>query len=243
MRRAPPSSYVGVMSLRTRFFAMTYDRQIAKTEKAGLRAFRERLLAGASGDVIEIGGGTGANLPWYGPAVTSLTITEPEPPMLRRLETSVRDRHPGATVLRAPAEDLPFEDDSFDVAVSTLVLCGVDDQPRALRELRRVLRPGGRLLFIEHLRSGDPGTARLQDRLNWLNRLVVCCDCNRPTLDSIRAAGFTVTQVEHTELPKAPPFVRPTVLGTATVPAAAPRAPQDGARPTVAPPPVARPAG
>ena len=243
MRRAPLPPYVGVMSLRTRFFALTYDRQIAKTEKAGLRAFREGLLAGASGDVLEIGGGTGANLPCYGPAVTSLTITEPEPSMLRRLESAARAQRPAARVLRAPAEDLPFDDDSFDVAVSTLVLCGVDDQPRALRELRRVLRPGGRLLFIEHLRSGDPATARLPDRLNWLNRLVVCCDCNRPTLDSIRAAGFTVTQVEHTELPKAPPFVRPTILGTATVPAAPPRAPRDGARPTVAPPPAAQPAG
>jgi ubiquinone/menaquinone biosynthesis C-methylase UbiE len=171
---------------------MTYDRQMAKTEKAGLRAFRERLLADASGDVLEIGGGTGANLPCYGPAVDSLTITEPQPPMLRHLERNVRARRPDARVLRAPAEDLPFDDDSFDVAVSTLVLCGVDDQPRALRELRRVLRPGGRLLFIEHVRSGDPGTARLQDRLNWLNRLVVCCDCNRPTLDSIRGVGFTV---------------------------------------------------
>lgn len=145
------------MSLRTRFFALTYDRQMAKTEQAGLRAFRERLLAGASGDVLEIGGGTGANLPWYGPAVTSLTITEPQPPMLRRLEASVQAERPDAKVLRAPAEDLPFGDGSFDVAVSTLVLCGVDDQPRALRELRRVLRPGGRLLSIEHLRSGDPG--------------------------------------------------------------------------------------
>jgi ubiquinone/menaquinone biosynthesis C-methylase UbiE len=107
-------------------------------------------------------------------------------------------------------------------AVSTLVLCGVDDQPRALRELRRVLRPGGQLLFIEHLRAGDPGTARLQDRLNWLNRLVVCCDCNRPTLDSIRNAGFTLTQTEHTALPKAPKFVRPAVLGRAAVPAQTP---------------------
>jgi len=231
------------MSLRTKFFALTYDRQMARAEQAGLHAFRERLLAGLTGDVLEIGGGTGANLPCYGPAVTSLTLTEPQPPMLRRLERAVREHRPSATVLRAPAEDLPFDDHTFDVAVSTLVLCGVDDQPRALRELRRVLRPGGRLLFIEHLRSGDPATARLQDRLNWLNRLVVCCDCNRPTLDSIRAAGFTVTEVEHTELPKAPPFVRPMVLGSATVPAAAPRAPRDGARPTVAPPPVARPAG
>jgi SAM-dependent methyltransferase len=231
------------MSLRSRFFALTYDRQMATTEKAGLRAFRARLLAGASGDVLEIGGGTGANLPCYSPAVGSLTFTEPQPPMLRRLEGSVRARRPAARVLRAPAEDLPFDDDSFDVAVSTLVLCGVDDQPRVLRELRRVLRPGGRLLFIEHVRSDDPGTARLQDRLNWLNRLVVCCDCNRPTLDSIRAAGFTVGLVEHTVLPKAPPFVRPAVLGSATAPVAAPRAHRDGDLPTVVPPRVARPGG
>src|SRR6516165_687418 len=248
MRRPPPLPYVDVMSLRTKFFAMTYDRQIARVDKAGLRAMRERLLAGASGDVLEIGGGTGANLPCYGPAVRSLMITEPQPPMLRRLERAVREhgagQHgPSVKVLRAPAEDLPFDDDSFDVAVSTLVLCGVDDQPRALRELRRVLRPGGRLLVIEHLRSDDPGTARLQDRMNWLNRLVVCCDCNRPTLDSIRSAGFTATQVEHTELPKAPPFVRPAVLGSATVPEAAPRARQDAGRTTVAPPQAARPAG
>jgi SAM-dependent methyltransferase len=231
------------MSLRAKMFALTYDRQMAKTENAGLRAFRERLLAGASGDVLEIGGGTGANLPCYGPAVGSLTITEPQPSMLRRLERNIRAHSASARVLRAPAEDLPFDDDSFDVAVSTLVLCGVDDQPRTLRELRRVLRPGGRLLFIEHVRSDDPGTARLQDRLNWLNRLVVCCDCNRPTLDSIRGAGFTVTQVEHTVLPKAPPFVRPAILGTAAVPAAATRARQDGGPPTAAPPRAARPAG
>ena len=210
------------MSLRTRIFALTYDRQMARAEKAGLRAMREQLLAGASGDVIEIGGGTGLNLPCYGPDVRSLTITEPEPAMLRHLERRVREQRASARVLRAPAEDLPFDDHTFDVAVSTLVLCGVDDQPLALRELRRVLRPGGRLLFIEHLRAEDPAWARLQDRMNWLNRLVVCCDCNRPTLDSIGQAGFTVTEVEHTGLPKAPKFVRPAIVGSATAPAAAP---------------------
>ena len=215
------------MSLRTTFFALTYDRQMAGTERAGLRAFRERLLAGAHGDVLEIGGGTGANLPCYGPDVTSLTITEPQPAMLRRLQRRIGEHPagehwPSARVLRAPAEDLPFGDHSFGMAVSTLVLCGVDDQPRALRELRRVLRPGGQLLFIEHLRSADPALARLQDRMNWLNRLVVCCDCNRPTLDSVRQAGFTITQVEHTTLPKAPKFVAPAIVGSATVPAAAP---------------------
>ena len=208
------------MTLRTRFFALTYDRQMAGTEKAGLRAFREALLAGAKGHVIEIGGGTGANLPCYGPAVESLTITEPELPMLRRLGRMVREHRPAAKVLRAPAEDLPFDDHTFDVAVSTLVLCGADDQPRALRELRRVLRPGGQLLFFEHVRSDDAGTARLQDRVNWLNRLVVCCDCNRPTLHSIQSAGFTITQIEHTTLPKAPKFVRPAIMGSATTPAA-----------------------
>jgi len=168
------------MTLRSRFFAMTYDRQIAKVDKAGLRDSREGLLAGAPGRVLEIGGGTGNNLPFYGPAVESLTITEPEIPMLRRLERKAREQAPGATVLRAPAEDLPFEDHCFDVAVSTLVLCGVDDQPRALRELRRVLRPGGQLLFIEHVRSGDPGQVRSQDRMNGLNRFVVGCDCTAP---------------------------------------------------------------
>jgi ubiquinone/menaquinone biosynthesis C-methylase UbiE len=206
------------MSLRTSFFAMTYDRQIAKAEEAGLRAFRQRLLAGAAGQVIEIGGGTGLNLPCYGPDVESLTVTEPMVPMVRRLERRVQEHGYPAKVLRAPAEDLPFDDDTFDTAVSTLVLCGVDDQPRALRELRRVLRPGGRLLFFEHVRSDDPARARLQDRMNWLNRLVVCCDCNRATLGSIQQAGFALTQLEHTALPKAPKFASPAITGTATAP-------------------------
>jgi ubiquinone/menaquinone biosynthesis C-methylase UbiE len=210
------------MTLRSRFFAMTYDHQMTKVEKAGLRAYREGLLAGAAGQVLEIGAGTGSNLRFYGPAVESLTLTEPETPMLRRLERKAGEQSPGATVLRAPAEDLPFEDATFDVAVSTLVLCGVDDQPRALRELRRVLRPGGQLLFIEHVRSGDTHLARSQDRMNGINRFVVGCDCNRPTLDSIREAGLSVTRVEHTTMPKVPKFASPVIVGSATVPASVP---------------------
>jgi ubiquinone/menaquinone biosynthesis C-methylase UbiE len=206
------------MSLRSKFFALLYDSQLAKAEQAGLHAMRERLLAGASGDVIEIGAGTGLNLSCYGPEVRSLTMTEPEPPMLRRLERRAREHRSSATVLRAPAEDLPFEDHSFDVAVSTLVLCGVDDQSRALCELRRVLRPGGRLVFIEHVRSEDPAWGRLQDRMNWLNRLVVRCDCNRSTLESVRQAGFTVTELDHTELPNVPKLVSPAIVGSATAP-------------------------
>jgi ubiquinone/menaquinone biosynthesis C-methylase UbiE len=208
------------MGVRSRFFAVTYDRFSKGMEDAGLAEMRRNLIEGASGDVLEIGGGTGANLSYYGAGVESLTVTEPERPMLKRLERKARERNSRATILRAPAEDLPFEDASFDTVVSTLVLCGVDDQPRAVRELRRVLRPGGRLIFIEHVRSDDPQTAKMQDRMNPLNRFVVCCDCNRPTLDTVRSAGFDVTELQQTELPKSPPFGRPLIIGTATAPAA-----------------------
>jgi ubiquinone/menaquinone biosynthesis C-methylase UbiE len=197
-------------------FAATYDRMSRKTEEAGLRALRQSLLTGATGRVLEIGAGTGTNLPLYNGSIESLVVTEPEPAMLRRLQRAAREHTPLARVLRAPAEDLPFEDGSFDTVISTLVLCGVDNQPRALREARRVLRPGGRLLFLEHVRSDDPGLARFQDRMNWLNRLVVQCDCNRPTLAAIEDEGFGVSKLERTLMPRAPKFVRPLIVGTAT---------------------------
>jgi len=206
------------MGLRTRFFAFTYDRFSKGSEEAGLAEMRKNLIADATGDVLEIGGGTGANLGYYGAGVESVTVTEPEPLMLKLLERKAREQNSQAIVMRAPAEDLPFEDASFDTVVSTLVLCGVDDQPRVMRELRRVLRPGGRFLFIEHVRSDDPRVAKMQDRMNPVNRFFVFCDCNRPTLETIRSAGFEVTEVEHTELPKAPPYVRPLIVGTATAP-------------------------
>jgi len=203
------------MTIRSRIFALTYDRMIAKTESAGLAAHRAGLLNGVTGRVLEIGGGTGANLVHYGSGLESLTVTEPESAMLKRLRRRVEQVAPTATVLRAPAEDLPFDDGVFDAVVSTLTLCSVDDQRRAVGELRRVLRPGGVLLFVEHLRADDERVARMQDRLNWLNRLVVCCDCNRPTLDTLRAAGFAISQVVRTELPGAPPFARPLAVGSA----------------------------
>ena len=206
------------MGLRGGLFALTYDRMGARVERAGLRAHREGVLSHAGGRVVEIGGGTGTNLALYGSAVDTLTVTEPEPPMLRRLERHAAEQARPITVVRAPAEDLPFDDDTFDTAVSTLVLCGVTDQARALRELRRVLRPGGRLIFIEHVRADDAGLARFQDRVNRLNRFVSGCDCNRRTLDAIRAAGFQVTTLESTTLTGAPRFVRPLIVGTATAP-------------------------
>ena len=204
------------MSLQKTLFAAMYDRMSRKSEEAGVRALRQGLLSDAVGNVLEIGAGTGINLAHYDGNVESLVITEPEPAMLRRLQRKAREQAPLAKVLRAPAEDLPFEDGTFDAVVSTLVLCGVDDQERALREARRVLRPGGRLLFMEHVRSDDPALARFQDRMNWLNRLIVDCDCNRPTLTTIERAGFHVSRLERTTLPKAPKFVRPLIVGAAT---------------------------
>jgi len=142
-----------------------YDRCSRSSEEAGLGEIRQRLLGDASGDVLEIGAGTGVNLSHYDAGLASLVLTEPEPAMLRRLRPKVLEQAPLAQVVRAPVEELPFEDASFDSVVSTLVLCGVEDQGRALGQVRRVLRPGGRLLFIEHVRSDDPALARFQDRI------------------------------------------------------------------------------
>lgn len=206
------------MGIGETIFASVYGRISAASEEAGLAERRRQLIAGARGRVLEIGGGLGANLPYYGPEAESVTLTEPGPAMAKRLEGHLAERTAelsfGVELVRAPAEQLPFEQDSFDTVVSTLVLCAVGDQGLALSELRRVLKPGGQLLFLEHVR-GDGRTATMQDRLNWLNRLVVRCNCNRDTLQSITACGFTVSTLEHGELPKAPPFVRPMIVGSA----------------------------
>ncbi len=204
------------MSLWGNIFAALYDRMSASTERAGVGAHRTALLAGATGDVLEIGGGTGVNLPYYGPDARAVTIVEPAPPMARRLQRRIDASRPEARLVSASAEALPFDDASFDTVVSTFVLCTVASQPRALAEIRRVLRPGGRLLFIEHVRSDDPKLARRQDRIQPINGFVGHgCHCNRATLDAIRAAGFDVTRVVHDTLKHTMPYLRPMIVGAA----------------------------
>jgi len=201
-------------------FAAVYDRSLAATERAVLGERRDAVLGGLAGRVLEIGAGTGANLAHYPAAVSELVLTEPAPAMARRLRQRLARSGRAATFVEARAEALPFPDASFDAAVTTLALCTVADPARALGELRRVLAPGGRLAFIEHVRADDPRLARLQDRLERPWRLIgQGCHCNRSTEAAIVAAGFTVERVEHTELKPAPALVRPLIAGIARAPA------------------------
>lgn len=204
------------MGLRTRIFAALYDRMMAEAEKAGLSAQRQALLAGAAGRVLEIGGGTGGNLPFYGEKVTELVVTEPEEAMAVRLERKAASCGMPVVVTRAPAERLPLPSGRFDCAVATLVLCTVADPALALAEVHRVLKPGGKLLFLEHVRSEDPKLARWQDRLRGVWSWLGCgCQPNRRTVEAIRAAGFTLLDLRHETFAKAAPLVRPLAIGAA----------------------------
>jgi ubiquinone/menaquinone biosynthesis C-methylase UbiE len=199
-----------------RGFTALYDRLMEGTEEDGLREMRRETLAKASGRTIDLGSGTGANLGLYPDSVTELVLAEPDPHMLRKLRPKAEEAGADAEVVQAGAQDLPFEDSSFDTAVFTLVLCTVPDPVAALAEAARVLRPGGRLLFVEHVRSEDAGLARWQDRLERPWRFFGDgCHCNRDTVATIEAAPFTVETVDKAELPKSPPIVRPLVRGSA----------------------------
>jgi ubiquinone/menaquinone biosynthesis C-methylase UbiE len=198
-----------------RGFSALYDRLMKSTEEEGLRETRREALSRAGGRTIDLGAGTGANIGLYPEAVTQLVLAEPDPHMLSKL----REKAPDAEIVEAPAERLPFEDSSFDTAVLTLVLCTVPDPAAAVREAARVLRPGGRLLFIEHVRSEDQGLARWQDRLERPWRF--CgdgCHCNRDTVSTIEASPLTVDAVERSALPKSPPIIKPLVVGSAIAP-------------------------
>jgi SAM-dependent methyltransferase len=207
------------VSLYGRLFARFYERGLATSEAAGLSDLRAALLARARGRVLELGAGTGLNLAHYPAELADLVLTEPERPMLRRLAPRAARRTPPATAVLAPAERLPFEDASFDTVVSTLTLCTVDDLHASLAVVRRVLTPGGRLLFLEHVRAHDARAARRQDRLAPLWRRVGHgCHCNRDTLAAIEAARLDVQDVEHGRFPKAPQIVAPLICGAAVKP-------------------------
>ncbi|HTZ91054.1 MAG TPA: class I SAM-dependent methyltransferase [Streptosporangiaceae bacterium] len=200
-----------------RAFALLYDPVVWVGERAGLRAHRKQLLARARGYTLEIGSGTGLNLPHYPDDVDELVLAEPDAPMRARLEKTLRRSNRRARLIDAPAERLPFPDRSVDTVVSTLVLCTVDAPDVALREIARVLRPGGQLLLLEHVRSESPTLARWQDRLAGPWRRFACgCRCNRATTELTVTCGFELDQTREASWRGMPPIVRPLVIGRAT---------------------------
>ena len=200
-----------------RAFSAYYDRGFKGIEEAGLSGMRRGLLAGARGRVLELGAGTGLNLEHYPAEIESLTLVEPDPHMSKQLRPKLSQLEYEAEVVEAPAERLPFEAGSFDTAVVTLVLCTVPDPEASLAEIARVLKPGGQLLFLEHVRSRNPQLARWQDRWERPWRFLGDgCHCNRDTATALDASPFELAEMEHAKLPKAPPIVRPLIHGRAT---------------------------
>lgn len=202
-----------------KWFAAVYDRMIAPAERGFMKDVREEIAGGASGRVLEIGAGTGANFAYY-PAGLEVVATEPDPYMMRKAETKAGDSKARIELKQASAAKLPFDDASFDTVVGTLVMCSVDDQTQALTEVRRVLKPTGEYRFFEHVRYENPIGALSQTLIEPLWGWVGAgCHPNRKTVDSIRDAGFAVTRVEVTmPTPPIPPmiFTRPHALGFAT---------------------------
>jgi len=197
-------------------FAALYDQKSAFAERRWMGERRRRLLSGARGAVLEIGGGTGANLAHYR-NVDRVTIAEPDRFMRNRIGPKLEEARVPVEVSAAGAEALPYPDGSFDTVVSTLVLCTVPDQEAALDEVRRVLRPGGRLLFIEHVRAAG-SAARWQDRLEPLwRRLLGGCHPNRDTVAAIEEAGFEIETFESFYPPDPLSALMPHVQGSATV--------------------------
>jgi len=205
------------LDLWARLSARIYDPFLTLGERRGMAARRTELLAQASGRVLELGAGTGLNLPHYTDAVDELVLSEPDAAMGRRLGRRLAGAHSAVVVVAAPAERLPFDDASFDTVVSTLVLCTVTDATAAVREVRRVLRPEGRLLFIEHVRADRARLARWQDRLArpW-RAFAMGCRANQPTLELLAAAGLRIDVADTDRWRGMPAIVRPLAIGRAS---------------------------
>ena len=180
--------------------------------------YRRRALAPARGRTLEIGFGTGLNLPYYPAAVTELTVLDSENMLRRRVAQRIAACPLPVTKMQLDAQGrLPFADQSFDSVVTTLTLCSIANTSPALAEIRRVLKPDGQFIFFEHGRSSDPAVARNQDQFNPLQKIIGAgCNMNRPIDQLIRAAGFEFTQFERFLLPKAPRVLAEMYQGSAT---------------------------
>jgi len=201
-----------------KWFAAFWDWMV-RSENTAVKSARQEVAGGARGRVVEVGCGNGANFPYYGDAVTELIATDPDPYMLKRAEKRAAQIERPIAVRQAPAEELPFPDASFDTAVVTLVLCTVGDPVKALAEIKRVLKPGGEMRFLEHVRFRNPIGGFCQDAItpiwSWMGG---GCHPNRDTERSMREAGFTIREIKTPVLePPIPPMVcsRPVIQGAA----------------------------
>ena len=200
-------------------FAGMYDKFLSRVETYGLSEKRAEFLAPAYGKTVEIGTGTGLNLPHYPPGVTELILTEPYPHMVSKLEEKVRHDPRRIQLTVASADKLPFEDGSIDTVAAAMILCTVPDPEPALREIERVLKPGGQYLFLEHVRNPDPKVARKQDIIQkgwyWFGNE---CHCNRPTVETLRGSSLEIENLIETKMPGAWEFIEAMVIGRAVRP-------------------------
>lgn len=206
----------GVRVRTTKTFVAFYDLSMTIAQHRGLGSLRREVVGRARGVTLELGAGTGLNLAHYPTSVENLVLTEPDPNMIERLERRVAAAERAIEIIEAPAERLPVEDGSIDTVVSTLVFCTAAHPRAALTEVARILRPGGRLLFIEHVRSSNRLLAGAQDLLErpWF-WFAGGCHCNRDTLATLRSSVLDVRDVRRERLYGLTPLVRPLIVGSA----------------------------
>ena len=204
------------MTVSKRLFAAWYDLLNAGVE-GRVVPYRRRTAGSAHGDVLEIGGGTGANLPYY-PSSAGITFIEPDRHMVRRLKRNVARQERDAAIVQQVGESLPFADASFDAVVTTLVLCMVSDADAVVREARRVLKPGGAFLFYEHVVSPRRRGEWWQHKLNPMWRWATTgCNLDRDLITSIQSAGFSSVELEAFDLSIGLPVTIPNIVGVARV--------------------------
>lgn len=201
-----------------KWFAAFWERMV-RIESAKERRLRDDIAGGASGRVLEIGCGVGANFPYYHDGIESLAAGDPDPYMVERARRHAADAERPIDIQQFPAEEIPFPDASFDTVVSTLNMCTIADLPRALSEVKRVLKPGGQYRFFDHVRYVNRLGALVQDAITPAWRWIGAgCNPNRDIAATMTDSGFQFDRLEKTTIvPPIPPmlFVRPQIIGVA----------------------------